>query len=502
MSFPLGAQHHELVNSNEPSLESDIPSIQSAVSETSKHLSFLDSEILGLRKRLKRLEEEHAAVHTYRMQNIIILSPLRRMPSEVLGNFFLCTLPLAGDAMDQGMFDVGSSPWVLTHISDHWRALAISNPALWSPIAINYSLSSRYPLPLLDTQITRARSLKIHFYGSEEFDSRPQITVFRFLAEHCFLWEELVISLTSDLVPILDTLRDCVPSLRRLRIKWDDVKSLAAVQSTNAFRTAPALLDVGIYNQYRLAPIFFPMWQLTRYQFDGPWEIHQNTLSMAQNLVEVHINICFEEGPWPEADTIIALPHLQRLYVSDIGVLNYIRTPALQELACYTYNEPHLLLHLKSFLVCSACNLRRLCFRGPPDSQHVIEILQKHPFITELAIITSDPEAELDALHEATNTLISRLTVSNSGEGMVVSPQLSAIDFGCKDVTCIDHALYLEMLKSRWSAEDCALKSSTLVADFGPGPDGLTLDGLHSLRQDGLDLTLLHGTRGSEVMDD
>ncbi|KAJ7691893.1 hypothetical protein B0H17DRAFT_864928, partial [Mycena rosella] len=99
------------------------------VSETSKHLSFLDSEIWGLRERLKQLEEECVAVSICHAQNSIILSPLRRMPPKVLGEIFSWILPSARDPLDH---DIGRSPWVLTHISSRWRAVALLTPLLWS----------------------------------------------------------------------------------------------------------------------------------------------------------------------------------------------------------------------------------------------------------------------------------------------------------------------------------------------------------------------------------
>ncbi|KAJ7709040.1 hypothetical protein B0H17DRAFT_371406 [Mycena rosella] len=83
--FALGARHHQLLNSNEPPLETDLLSMQSFVSA---HLSSLDSEISGLRARLKQLEDKRAELSSHLMQNTTILAPLRRIPPEVLGEIF------------------------------------------------------------------------------------------------------------------------------------------------------------------------------------------------------------------------------------------------------------------------------------------------------------------------------------------------------------------------------------------------------------------------------
>ncbi|KAJ7691917.1 hypothetical protein B0H17DRAFT_909307, partial [Mycena rosella] len=115
------------LNTNEPPLDSDLVSIQSIISNTSAHLSALDSEISRLQHQLKQLEEERSAVSRFHAQNKSILSPLRRMPIEVLGEIFSWTLPSVRDAVAESI-----SPWVLGHISSRWRAIALSTPSLWS----------------------------------------------------------------------------------------------------------------------------------------------------------------------------------------------------------------------------------------------------------------------------------------------------------------------------------------------------------------------------------
>ncbi|KAJ7312474.1 hypothetical protein DFH08DRAFT_659904, partial [Mycena albidolilacea] len=96
----------------------------------------LDDEIANLQKKLKRLEEEHTVWFRYQTQNNAILSPLRRMPLEILHKIFSSALPLIGDMRGS---DMGQIPWLLTQISSHWRAIAISTSSLWSRITIDYS---------------------------------------------------------------------------------------------------------------------------------------------------------------------------------------------------------------------------------------------------------------------------------------------------------------------------------------------------------------------------
>ncbi|KAJ6580725.1 hypothetical protein B0H19DRAFT_928456, partial [Mycena capillaripes] len=133
-----GTRHHILLNSNEPPLESEVPAIQLAISKTDAQLARLDDEIAGLHQRLKQLEEERISLSTYRARNQAILSVLRRIPPEVLGEIFSWSLPTSASSIGRPRFHRTDSPWSLTQISGRWRAVAVSNPFLWSFIAIQY----------------------------------------------------------------------------------------------------------------------------------------------------------------------------------------------------------------------------------------------------------------------------------------------------------------------------------------------------------------------------
>ncbi|KAJ7691978.1 hypothetical protein B0H17DRAFT_551689 [Mycena rosella] len=218
--------HAQLLNSNEVPTESDVLMVKSEISETDERLVCLDDQILRLRDRLKELEEEHVALSSYRAQHYGIISPLRRMPSEVLGEIFLCTLP---SVHARGRTTLSNSPWripwLLSQISGRWRAIVLSTPSLWSLVVLDFSRANANPLSMVKTQIARAQSLKVHFFGSETNDARPQIEMFRCLLEHSPQWEELSIELTSTIVPLLADVRDRLPSLGKLWIQWETWES-------------------------------------------------------------------------------------------------------------------------------------------------------------------------------------------------------------------------------------------------------------------------------------
>ncbi|KAF7345454.1 ABC protein [Mycena venus] len=490
-----GTRHHALFTTNEPPEPSEIPFIQSVISKADARIACLDDEISRIQEKLKKLEEERASLSSYRMRNRSILSPLRRMPPEVLGEIFWWTLPSLASQLDRRGFDTTNSPWVLTQISSSWRAISIATSSLWSRVIIDYSEtrdpSSAYPLPLAEAQIHRAQVLKIHFYGSETADSRPQIQMFQLLSQHCSRWEELSLGLTSVLIPLLISLRGQFASLQRLWLEWSDLANQAAVQPIDCFESASSLVEFGAFNEYHVVPIALPIHQLTCFQMYLPWKEYGRILRHTFNLVEARLVIASHDSdPWPDTDETIHLLQLRHLYVSDSKILDYLKTPALVGLALDVgENEEadHILQHLDPFAARSACLLRRLSLSGFPDARTATQMLQKLPFITELTITIEDSSARFGI-----NLLMSDLTVSQFPERTVVAPQLRCMFFGCESESFFNYGQYLRMLESRWRAPNCALKAAALLTEVH-GPDSATLRGLHALSQQGLDFWVVEG---------
>ncbi|KAF7336856.1 F-box domain-containing protein [Mycena venus] len=490
-----GMRHHALLSTNEIPEGSEVPFVQSLVSETDSRLASLDDAISKLRGQLKTLEEARTSLLTYRTRNSAILSPLRKMPPEVLGEIFLWTLPSLRDEFTRCKVDVRACPWVLTHVSSGWRTVAHSTPSLWSRVVINYETSapasSAYPSSLVEAQLQRSQKLNIHIRGCEETDFLPQILMFQLLSQHSSRWEELSVRLTPQMSPLLAPLRDRIPSLKRLWIDWTSPESQTAVQSIDCFQTAGSLVDVGIYNEFDYAPVSLPMHQLTRYEVEAPWDKHLSLLPLATRLVEARIDITSDREPANlSLSGVVELLHLRRLYVSNIHVLGCLRLPALEELGLWIHEtDKDIVQILEAFIGRSACPLRRLCVERFPDVPTTVEILHKLSAITQLVIIIHVH----DAVHSNNiNALMSALTVSDLTSSTAVAPQLISLLFGCENTSSIDYSLYLEMVKSRWKASNCALRSAVLLTEVRhPDPD--TLHGLHTLRGEGLDLLLVEG---------
>jgi hypothetical protein len=284
------------------------------------------------------LEEGRVLLSRYRMKNTAILSPLRRIPPELLDEIFWWTIESSRrSALNYGKFDM-IIPWVLTWVSSRWRAVALASPSLWSLVVLDYSSKTQNTLspslfPFVEAQIQRAQKLSIHFFGCHEIDSGPQIQMFELLSRHASRWVELSVGITAGMVPLIAALRDRLTSLRRLWMQWEGPESQIG-ESIDCFWGASSLVDVSVFNEYRFMPTPHPTHQLTRYQLDATWETHKAILKLAPNLIEarIEINTTFDQPGFPSAadsEEILRLS-LRRLYLSDPDFLGSLRLPLLE----------------------------------------------------------------------------------------------------------------------------------------------------------------------------
>ncbi|KAJ7605589.1 hypothetical protein FB45DRAFT_1144050 [Roridomyces roridus] len=215
------------------------PLIHSFTAELDGRLASFDVEILRVREQLARLEDGRTALLDLRRRTKSILSPIRRIPPEILAEIFKA----AGTSRSRFIF--ANTPWVLTHVCSRWRAIAISAASLWSFIHLDYE-SHEYHPALVRTQVQRSPTLKIYFYGSEECDAAAQIQPLGYLIVPSAQWQELFISVTPTLGPLLASLCGQIPNLRRIWMQWSDEEAEELGQSIDCFETAESLVDFAL----------------------------------------------------------------------------------------------------------------------------------------------------------------------------------------------------------------------------------------------------------------
>ncbi|KAJ7607887.1 hypothetical protein FB45DRAFT_947178 [Roridomyces roridus] len=504
-----GTRLHTLLHSNEPPNWPEIPAIQAATLETEQRLASLEEEIQRLQNRLLQLDTERTRLREHHNRNKNILSPLRRMPSEMLSEIFLWTLPAIDEGMFREKFDVGSVPWVLTHVCSRWRAVAISTPCLWSLVMVLYPRDLVCPLAALEVQIQRSPMLKVHFYGSVRCDTSPQIQTLQFLIQHSQRWEELSIGLTRELLPLLPSLCNQILSLRKLWIEWEEEldESEELTQTIDPFKSAVSLVEFGIC---RLPASICPPenGSLTRYYADAGWDTHWGILNGNPGLVEAHIYVTNRDPNWPGSGQAVELLQLQRLHVSDVEALAYIKVPILEQVTIDLWKDDTILVPtLDRFITASSNNIRSLGLRGVPQASLAAKIIHRYPLLTELAILIFEPPRNEDAHFNPRDTANSLLTLLESpvdaSDADADAPpppfasRLSHIHFAFSsetDYLLLDYERYVGMLESLWhQPAPRVLQAATLVFNCPHEPEAVIKSRLDSLRGDGLDFSLSQG---------
>ncbi|KAJ7353519.1 hypothetical protein DFH08DRAFT_692879 [Mycena albidolilacea] len=108
--------------------DEEIPRIKNLLIKPSVRLTRLNDEIAGLRMALDRLIEEHNALSAYVDSHKALLSPIRRLPLDVIEEIFMFCVPYGMSATE--------GPLLLGGICRSWRAISISMPRLWSYIHV------------------------------------------------------------------------------------------------------------------------------------------------------------------------------------------------------------------------------------------------------------------------------------------------------------------------------------------------------------------------------
>ncbi|KAJ7255834.1 hypothetical protein B0H12DRAFT_960797, partial [Mycena haematopus] len=119
------------------------------VSEEIKRLQSLMDEAAHKRERLQQFIDAHLA----------LLSPVRRLPDDIVRSVLTATLPSTGNAT----ISSDEAPLLLCRVCKSWRALALSTPQLWASLHIVVPPLSKFErlLTLITTWLKRSGSVPL-----------------------------------------------------------------------------------------------------------------------------------------------------------------------------------------------------------------------------------------------------------------------------------------------------------------------------------------------------
>lgn len=223
----------EFMNNNEELPASVMEDLQKGIAKPPQELADLDEEIDELERRSTQLKIKRQQIQEYLSQYDCLLSPIRRLPTDILHSIFHHCLPTRRDPI----MSATEAPILLTHICRAWRQIAYSSPTLWARLYITFSdedalvdsgqisygltkqnisdtlrlrcaavkewlsRSGACPLSISLSYTSRIRSTT---EGQSPGRSDNTLTLFRTLTQFCARWRRLELRMPLEVYRILE----------------------------------------------------------------------------------------------------------------------------------------------------------------------------------------------------------------------------------------------------------------------------------------------------------
>ncbi|KAK6977581.1 hypothetical protein R3P38DRAFT_2810119 [Favolaschia claudopus] len=123
--------------------DDEVLEILNLIAEPARQLCSIEAEIADLQKAIDKLEEKRRDLNVYVDGHKALISPVRRMPPDVLSEIFIACLPTHRNCA----MSASEAPVLLGRICSSWRALSLATPRLWASLHITEPIRmyGRYP---------------------------------------------------------------------------------------------------------------------------------------------------------------------------------------------------------------------------------------------------------------------------------------------------------------------------------------------------------------------
>ncbi|KAJ7062327.1 hypothetical protein C8F01DRAFT_1284860 [Mycena amicta] len=118
--------------------DDEIHEINNLLLEPSHEIQHLDRKIAEIQKSLDDVVRQRTRLTEYVDAHKALLSPIRRVPLDILSEIFISCLPTERNCV----MSPGEAPILLGHICSYWREIALSTPSLWASLHFVDDLST------------------------------------------------------------------------------------------------------------------------------------------------------------------------------------------------------------------------------------------------------------------------------------------------------------------------------------------------------------------------
>ncbi|KAJ6603723.1 hypothetical protein B0H10DRAFT_643275 [Mycena sp. CBHHK59/15] len=418
------------------------------------------------------------------------IDPAVIIPPEILAEIFnLCNLR---NSSIFNRINMSEAPWLLSHVSHHWRRIALSTPMLWCFLRVNMSttdsghFNAHGTFQLVKLFLDRSASCPISFilFCEETAETRP---ILELLIGASDRWEELDLIAPGAFIESLSPIRGHLHRLRRLALYREDPEvDLEPPHIVDIFAEAQCLRKVTFTRDPPFC-VVVPWNQLT--EFTTSYCELMPLLNTLRELTQVVTLKLDKLDDTEDHGTVAHLPHLRNLTItSENGaaghpgdLLDYLIVPALKSLSIEC-EDLTIVPHLISLVSRSAFTLVSFTlFAYEEFDTSLIGFLKLTPRLTRLCLRGSGQTVVSDEL-------LTQLTRMLPATPPPVIPLLTSL----RVQATFNQALLFSLTASRFSpdADDRLLCLKTLelsikFVDLEPvlafGLEALAGMGLHVL---------------------
>ncbi|PPQ67793.1 hypothetical protein CVT25_009098, partial [Psilocybe cyanescens] len=133
----------DLLKHNYAPAEEIVTNVKNLLAQPMKRLEEIQAEIERHERMLDALRREHITVMESMVDYNTIISPVRRLPDDILLAIFYQCLP----AHRNPVMSSSEAPMLLTHVCSTWRSLVLASPQMWARIHITFSDEDRLVQP-------------------------------------------------------------------------------------------------------------------------------------------------------------------------------------------------------------------------------------------------------------------------------------------------------------------------------------------------------------------
>ncbi|KAG7439537.1 uncharacterized protein BT62DRAFT_700299 [Guyanagaster necrorhizus] len=300
-----------LLRKKRPLLDADTARIEEDISTLELEISSLERQMIMLMRKKDQLEHSLS-------RRKALLSPIRRLPSDVLLEIFSWAVHRPKNSLD-----VTTGVWPLGQVCGCWRDIVSTLPVLWSVVILQPPYT-HHSVDILSHHFRRSAQFPLWIAIRTEghvIDRR----IFDMVLQKSALWKMVDMCARSKDLEKLASVSGNIPLLEELYVSTADTADF----STDALSSAPSLRRVNVESlEISQMPLNASLSILTHFSGTLHHLADIRYITQVQTLVEISI-LFFDDwdGPLDSSNLLpVRMEQLQSLTVNDMGMtLTFIR---------------------------------------------------------------------------------------------------------------------------------------------------------------------------------